>query len=222
MNLKPATGQLRHDFQGEAANEEWPLHEKVLLLHELEFQYEPRQVNGILSDLYRQINLQTALDQQSLRHQQAVKAGEDTDLRLSQIGVGCNYTLASWFEIINSYITDLHDHQPQTYQDIYCGVMDQAIAAGKSEIEDTDLLLGFSRHYKDRMSTLNTLAADMQTRLPQLQVTTDMTISQNESGETVIGPTLVFKSAQGTDIRRVLGNFLNRRMIQPVPKPAST
>lgn len=221
MNIQPVAGQLTHDFVGQAANEELPLHEKLLGCMALEHDDIVRPFRSHVIEIFKQMNLWTAQARQTHLQQGLYGKQDEIILADSYVGIWLDFAPAAWDQVIDSYMDDMRVNDPTRFQDIYGRVSDKEWGDPTLSAQDQELLrLAFEDHYKDGMSALHEVARLMQEYLPRVRAQIFIGHIDNAPEPAYVQPILKLSAPEGVDLRDIVRNFIERKNVVAVaPAP---
>ncbi len=212
MDIKPVNGQLRNNFSGQAANEELPLHEKLLACLALEHESLVQPFRHQLIDIFKQMNLWTAQARQSPAQHGLDEKWEDVIVTESFIGIWLSFSPEAWDKVIDSYMDDLRQNDPARFAQIHAGVNDAAADQEK-------LRLAFEEDYKDKMTALHDVAGVMQNHLPGVQAQILIGHLEDEIGRPYVQPVMKLSAPENVDLRDIVRAFIERKTLRNAATP---
>jgi hypothetical protein len=221
MTFKPQNiaGQLRHDFSGEAANdEELPIHSQLLAHMDAQQEDILRSFREELTGVFREMNMDVALTKQSGMLNGEPLGNETPVIDNTQLAVWMYVDMETWNMVIDSYIVDLAQNDPEKFAALY----EAAGPACVKHYQDTNthldtsvVRLAFEDSYKDEMKALALVADTLRRNLPG--VTTITAIAH--IGDSHITPIVNVKAPADKDLRDIVSAYINRQtsVLRPIP-----
>lgn len=221
MTFKPQNiaGQLRHDFAGEAANDEQlPIHSQLLAHMDAQQEDILRSFREELTGVFREMNMDVALTKQS-GMLNGEKLGDETPvIGHTDLAVWMYVDMETWSMVIDSYIADLAQNDPEKFAALYEAAGPACVKHyqdTKTHLDASVVRLAFEDSYKDEMKALALVADTLRRNLPG--VATETRIAH--IGGTHITPLVRVNTPEGQDLRDIVSAYINRQtsMLRPIP-----
>lgn len=204
-------GSLRHDFSGEAANdEELPLCAQLLAHMNGQKDDIVRSFYDEMTGVSREMNMDAALTKQSGMLNGQPLDGETPIVTHTDLAVWMYVDKETWDATIDSYIDDLALNDTEKFLRVYQTVGDASLTHYQQTNQHLDMAatrMAFEEAYKDDMQALALVADMLRKHLSGVVVETHIMHIEDSH----ITPVVRLKAPEDRDLRHIVRDFIDKK-----------